>query len=733
MAPSMRNTELLHDALLNAFRTSAALEKLVAFSFSTTVETVAGGKTLAEQVLNLLNYADSQGQLQTLLEKALQVAPGNELLAYAYEKEIGKRAAPVAASPVLPPAQPAGGTAQPAATAVARRDDRLHPTVREYLVTHMAGVGGLLLAWSIALAVTFLLEASLLRGGLTLLVGAVTAQVLLLLELCVCVFILWPADHADEQGVELRRAFVADPENGPFAANAIKSQRQIYRAWRLLLLSWLVLYGLLLLRLLRASSDFQQRLIEVGLTSLSNAASLFIFVCFFIMRYVTTVSASDQDPSPGAVPTAARSLERAYWCGWLLFTVFFAANLEVVLSADQQTWHQSHELFEMASGVAAAVIFGLWAARFDSKYIDARPVVILLLYLYVAIQPCWVFLAALPKEQEVLGVISQNSAKAILIISATFLKAVLFVTMSWLLHTGRLVFYFGKIRMLCENICTEWDSQFGLRYSQITSSRLDDRNILTYFLLSLAAIGFLFVGAGRISDMNRARDPLPVAQSQDKDLARLIALTGEGSQTKYVIEAATMIVKLDPQRKSGDTRLVYTVFALSNLGSGDFKEDFSTVLPKGVSVAWLAGTQKEELLVNTVTHKRWKANWTAKAGERFTLVTSAKWNYSLDEQPDRRNVHDFDALGKWDDAYCYPNEDDVIGQLTIMIESTVPLGQPQNGDALLVHDDDTEHALKTLPDYHASDSEGEKQYVVVQRWFDVRPGQRAELLVRRVR
>jgi predicted ATPase len=70
----------LHEALLDAFPTQAALAKLLSFELDVNLAAVAGGGALDAVVLALIEWAESQGRTEELIQAARATAPLNNLL-----------------------------------------------------------------------------------------------------------------------------------------------------------------------------------------------------------------------------------------------------------------------------------------------------------------------------------------------------------------------------------------------------------------------------------------------------------------------------------------------------------------------------------------------------------------------------------------------------------------------------------------------------------------------------
>jgi hypothetical protein len=78
--------QALYNALLSAFPTRGSLSQMMIFKMDENLEKVAGGETYSDVVLNLIQWADSQGRLEELIIGARAQNSGNrDLLACALE------------------------------------------------------------------------------------------------------------------------------------------------------------------------------------------------------------------------------------------------------------------------------------------------------------------------------------------------------------------------------------------------------------------------------------------------------------------------------------------------------------------------------------------------------------------------------------------------------------------------------------------------------------------------
>ena len=113
-------------------------------------------------------------------------------------------------------------------------------------------------------------------------------------------------------------------------------------------------------------------------------------------------------------------------------------------SAQRETWGRM--IFQLLSGLVAGISLAILAGRFESKYIDAPRLVVVFLYLYAVIQTSFVEFGGTHFQyfQEVMTGISLP------------LKLLLFLLVTWLLESGKMLFYLENIRNLQLRVNGEW-------------------------------------------------------------------------------------------------------------------------------------------------------------------------------------------------------------------------------------------------------------------------------------
>jgi len=206
----------------------------------------------------------------------------------------------------------------------------------------------------------------------------------------------------------------------------------------------------------------------------------------------------------------------------------------------------------------------------------------------------------------------------------------------------------------------------------------------------------------------------------DSDLPRLMRLLTERNPGyPYVIEAVTMITRFEqasPTQRVADVRTIYTLFAIKDFTDDAFLEDYHSHTTKNVTR--VPGSEPE----SDTEPAKWKVLVGAKKGQRRTLMTSVRFTYDV-PFPVPGTEHCFSPIGGFDEERrYYPNDQDVIGQLTMIIESsTLHFSEPGNDDACIVNPPDPSgekiDPIIQKPSRRAKDGWS----VVTHRWFNVVP------------
>lgn len=295
-------------------------------------------------------------------------------------------------------------------------------------------------------------------------------------------------------------------EKYPDASMAV---RQFRNCWRWLWATWLLMYFIFAVRQFCPPGPYWELLFNC----VNNAQTLFVILCYVVLAQPTTKNGesrlgelvpglvvffvilsvinvpflpSSQQQEATKVPALQASSETLTNSGAQAPTLkqnatvpedvskptvrqFFRlvknCQSSDIISTDV-SWHRL--LFRMLSGLVAGIALALLVGRLESMYINPPRLVLILLYLYAVIQVMWVEFGGnqYPYIQVVVTFIS------------LFFKLVLFLFVTYLLESYRMLFYAEHVRKLYHIINEEW-----LRFSEGLKSiedRLHDKLVYVF-------------------------------------------------------------------------------------------------------------------------------------------------------------------------------------------------------------------------------------------------------------
>ena len=241
---------------------------------------------------------------------------------------------------------------------------------------------------------------------------------------------------------ETRRGFVA--------------VQQLRRFWRLLLISWCCLYITLPFSqwfspsLPGQATSWEWETIQVVATFLNNASALMLVLCYVVLNRPTVIRVAGRDVEDVSLKPG-------------LLIIGGVAVLEAILLAVSGRFgfpdYAASVLFgfDLLSGVVGGIAMALCISRLDSRLLGTTgllPIVPIVLYLYVVIQPFYPLInRTLPNR---LG-LSQHFDLWIIQL-AFMLKSVMYIYVTRLFRTGRFLFYMIHARRVYEGVDTEWSA-----------------------------------------------------------------------------------------------------------------------------------------------------------------------------------------------------------------------------------------------------------------------------------
>jgi len=250
-----------------------------------------------------------------------------------------------------------------------------------------------------------------------------------------------------------------DAETG----RALLAIQQFRRFWRLVLVSWCCLYIILPFSGWFPSPSsgqapsWQWQALQIVATLLNNCSALMLVLCYAVLNRPTIVKVADRDVEdislkPGLLLIVGIGLLEAS------LVAFFGRLGRADYAGDVLFG------FDLLSGVVGGIAMALCISRLDSRLLGSSgllPVVPIVLYLYVVIQPFYPFVnRTFPNGPGV------NHHFDLWIIQLAFLlKSVMYIYVTQLLRTERFLFYMIHARRVYENVETEWGKFQAVRGS----------------------------------------------------------------------------------------------------------------------------------------------------------------------------------------------------------------------------------------------------------------------------
>jgi DNA-binding winged helix-turn-helix (wHTH) protein len=244
---------------------------------------------------------------------------------------------------------------------------------------------------------------------------------------------------------------------------ALIAVQQFRRFWRLLLASWCCLYVTLLfsqgLSWSAATTSPHWQTLQLITTFLNNSSALMLVLCYFVLNRPTVIGAEGREVQN--IPLAR---------GLILIGGFalLEAALVVLLEKFGHADYIAVVLFgaDLLSGIVGGIAMALFISRLDSRLLGASrvlPVIPSVLYFYVVIQPFYPLL----NWTYPLGSQVPEHFDLWIMQLAFVLKSIMYIYVTELLKSERLLFYMMSARRVYENVATEWRN-FSLTSANIT-------------------------------------------------------------------------------------------------------------------------------------------------------------------------------------------------------------------------------------------------------------------------
>jgi len=225
--------------------------------------------------------------------------------------------------------------------------------------------------------------------------------------------------------------------------SAKKSLRLFFRYWKLLLSAWGLLWFIMIWNftgLHQLHFEKLEHALNIVATSLNNYNSVAIALCYVVLNHPTISSSNVSNTN---LVRLSKNLE-----GWGGLGIILFASCEVLLLLIKSNQWLTTELplFDVISGLIGGISLALFVGRIQSKFLGSSSWLPAVLYAYVAIQSLYMAIAP-PQSQK---------GGAILIATSLLLKCLLFLYVVWLVKSGRLLFYFVRVRTIYDKANPEW-------------------------------------------------------------------------------------------------------------------------------------------------------------------------------------------------------------------------------------------------------------------------------------
>jgi len=209
------------------------------------------------------------------------------------------------------------------------------------------------------------------------------------------------------------------------------------RFWYWIWFSWLFLYMAYFIRYCLKIREGNTKIIDFFLNPLSNANTLMLLICYLILFEITLA-----DEQTGIS-------EKPNWAPWasLFLIITFAEIMIRSLALSNATYENYAKIFDWINGITSGAVMALFVGAFDNEFIKPKFIYIAPLYLYMAIQ------AIFPTYLNH----GENLAITVLICITTLVcKTILFLFVVEQIKSGRLLFYFIRIRKLHNDFDDKW-------------------------------------------------------------------------------------------------------------------------------------------------------------------------------------------------------------------------------------------------------------------------------------
>ena len=236
--------------------------------------------------------------------------------------------------------------------------------------------------------------------------------------------------------------------------HGVKSSHQFRDSWARAWFCWGLLYvGLALQLQLKNDELFQWQFAMpwsfAVLNLLQNLTTVYLFRCYEV----------------AVRPTIDNKLEPVYLMppeGWGVILVAAFALEGVFIHVEALRPYA--EAFSWLSGFGQGVAIALVIGRLESRFVASPLLLIGALYVYAVIQGAWAVVNHVHAMQSSSGSDDFLYLRTSLTLAALILKLLMFLFVSWLMSSPRLVYYLCRVSDLDKAVAPDWDN-FRARFA----------------------------------------------------------------------------------------------------------------------------------------------------------------------------------------------------------------------------------------------------------------------------
>ena len=211
---------------------------------------------------------------------------------------------------------------------------------------------------------------------------------------------------------------------------------------------------------------------------------------------------------------------------------------------------------------------------------------------------------------------------------------------------------------------------------------------------------------------------------------------GLGRKKIYALKSVVQTYNIELIGQHKDTALVqeritYDLLALQDITKAQdvFKEEYSSEVAFKVE-RWF-GTDRESLL-QMGNESKYYVHFECKKGESRTIMTGANFYYKLPLKDNRNSRFRDYRLASNEDLWIYPNEDDVIGRLTMIISSKDLKFEIISGNALHTYNNAEKGKVNDDNDtfYNFDENSLSRNNSVSYSWAKILPDEQCALRIK---